>query len=114
MRDPLIFYGNSDDTFGEYNRTDVDHDNCANGKPIVFRVVAHTSGGTEQLFVWGQYAPIPTGGPCWVVGVAPCEEDALPSWPMRLVPGDNGYTYALFLDAPENATVKLEAPADGA
>ena len=105
----MIFYGNSDDTFGafgEYGRTRVDHDNCANGKPIVFRVVAYTSGGTEQLFVWGQYAPVPCSG--WVVGVAPVEEDALPSWPMRLVPGDNGYTYALFIDAPENATIVWE------
>jgi hypothetical protein len=27
---------------------------------------------------------------------------------MRLVPGDNGYTYALFIDAPENATIVWE------
>ena len=104
----MIFYGNSDDTFGEYGRTNVDHDNCANGEPITFRVVAHTSGGTEQLFVVGQYAPIPSGGACWMVGVAPVEEDALPDWPMVIRPADNGYSYALILDAPENATVTLE------
>ena len=105
----LIFYGNSDDTFGEYNHAHVDHDNCANGKPIVFRVAAHTSGGTEQLFVVGQFAPGPCAG--WLVGVAPVEEDALPSWPMRLVPGDNGYTYALFIEAPDNVTIALETAA---
>ncbi len=110
MTPRMIFHGKSDDTFGEYGRTNVDHDNCANGKPIVFRVVAHTSGGTEQLFVWGQYAPIPTGGPCWVVGVAPCEEDELPRWPMRFDPWQNGYGYALCIDAPENATVTRESP----
>ena len=53
----------------------------------------------------------PNAGAGWLVGVAPVEEDALPSWPMRLVPGDNGYTYALFIEAPDNVTIALETAA---
>lgn len=30
----LKFYGNSDDTFGEYGVTGQDCDNCGSGKPV--------------------------------------------------------------------------------
>jgi hypothetical protein len=102
MATPLLFYGNSDDTFGEYGRTQVDHDNCGTGEPIVFRVAT----GAAALFVVGQYAPILAGGACWLVGVAPVEENIFPSWEIAIIgSAANGYSPTLQICAPADATV---------
>lgn len=103
---PLRFHGYSDDTFGEYGRSKIAHDNCANGEPgepIRF-LVRH---GSDKLIVVGQYAA--GSGGTWLVGVEMVEEDApLPPWPIRIRPphaGETPYSPTLEIDAPEGATV---------
>lgn len=106
---PLIFHGYSDDTFGEYGRTNDDHDNCASGKPMRFRV----ADGSDSLIVVGWYADGPTAG--WMVGVEPdvttaddVEPKPLPDWTItirRSVAGETPYSPSLLIDAPASATV---------
>lgn len=90
----LRFEGYSDDTFGEYGQTNIDY--SASGKPIEFLVRQ----GDEAVVVVGQYCPGNCGG--WLVGVASYDPEGndvpLPSWPMRLVPGERPYTSALEVD----------------
>jgi hypothetical protein len=102
---PLQFFGCSDDTFGEYGRTSLTHDNCASGKPIRFLV----QNGTDRLIVVGQYKDAP--GASWTVGVDMVDEDVpLPPWPIRIRAGKGdecGYSPTLEIDAPEGAEVQL-------
>jgi hypothetical protein len=98
---PLRFEGHSDDTFGEYGRVNEDYDNCASGKPIVFKVTAPDGDG---LHVVGQYAVGAVG--CWSVGVQPLDEDTpIPTWPMRFVLAERGYSPALIIEAPDHVTI---------
>ena len=110
----LKFAGASDDTFGD-EETGTDHDNCANGKPMVFRVLS--SSVAEGLFVWGQYSgrDWPASAPgCWVVGVQQLEEDVpLPGWPIRFETAPNGYSPLLLIDAPDDVTVEYWNGASG-
>lgn len=108
---PLIFRGYSDDTFGEYGRTNDDYDNSANGDLIVFKV--HVPNALDLgLYVWGHYSP--KGGPqtgCWVIGVQQLDEGIpLPSWPMRFETHKEGdriyYSPNLIIDAPGNVVVE--------
>jgi len=106
----LVFEGYSDDTFGEYGVTNDDHDNCANGDPIVFAV--HTGANPtvgEGMFVWGLYspdgAPQATGG-TWVIGIQQLNEDQpLPDWPMRWKTAESRYSPRLEIDVPDHITV---------
>ena len=103
----LTFQGYGDDTFGEES-TGKDHDNCANGEPIAFRV----HGGGETLLVVGQYAPesmCPTVGPTWLVGITAddideTDNEVIPSWPMKFTQGE--YGPALIIEAPDDARVE--------
>ena len=115
MPKKLSFEGHSDDTFGYYGDISDDHDNCANGRPIVFKVLA--KGEIEPglfapvgLYVVGKYAgnDLPDSMPgCWMVGVVPLGEDIpLPKWPMRFTDGESGYSPALVIDAPDDVTVE--------
>lgn len=99
----LVCEGSSDDTFGVYGGgLDADHDNCANGKPIAFRVRA----GDESLIVVGQYAPGECAG--WLIGIAPDGEDdtPIPQWRMWFERSDRAYSPALVIEAPLGATVE--------
>lgn len=101
----LRFEGYSDDTFGEYAITRTDHDNCASGERIIFRVWSASAG--TGLFVVGQYCP----GPCtgWLIGVARAQDDddeRVPDWPMRFASGGRSYTPGLLIDAPDDVTVE--------
>ena len=105
----LRFEGYSDDTFGEYAVTKEDHDNCANGEPIVFKV--SSASAASGLYVTGQYCP----GPCtgWLIRIARAHEnddERVPDWPMRFVAGERPYTPALLIDAPDDVTVVLCHP----
>ncbi len=101
----LRFEGHSDDTFGEYGRTNQDYDNCASGAPIVYEVRA----GDEAMLVWGQYGGAqwpPEVPPCWMIGVQQVAEDvSIPAWPLRYAATLHGYSPALVIAAPEGATV---------
>ena len=104
---PLTFYGYSDDTFGEYGRTNKDHDNCASEKPIRLLVTA----GSKALVVVGQY----TDGGTWRVGVERFDDDSddgapLPTWPMRLrnpAGSEPKHSVVLEIYAPAEATVAV-------
>lgn len=110
----LRFEGYSDDTFGEYATANEDYDNCASGEPIVFKVWSISA--NDGLYVVGQYCP----GPCtgWLIGVARLNDDDdrhMPEWPMRFErSADKNHTYspALFIDAPDDATVEHHAESE--
>ena len=89
----LKFYGHSDDTFGEYGVTGLDFDNCANGKPIIFKV----SADGKAVFVTGQYSRY--GNNTWGIDIAFEDEDSKPDWTMRLSFKD--YTTVLEMDVPD-------------
>jgi hypothetical protein len=101
----LRFEGYSDDTFGEYGITNEDHDNCASGKRIVFKV--WSPGENDGLFVVGQYCPGPLTG--WMVGVGRLNEDddcPLPPWSMFIGRAERPYTPTLIIEAPDDVTVE--------
>lgn len=102
----LRFEGRSDDTFGEYAHFRDDYDNCASGNPIVWRIDAGDAGG---MYVWGQYSgrDWPRDAPgCWVIGVQRLDDDIpIPGWPLRVDNADNGYSPALVIDAPDDASL---------
>lgn len=93
----LRFEGHSDDTFGEYGVTHIDHDNCANGSPIVFEVSAEG----KSILVTGKYDRWDIG--TWDIGVSIVEEDNCPDWAMRI--RFEGYTTVLEIDVPDDVTV---------
>lgn len=100
----LRFEGASDDTFGETLQFCDDHDNCASGRPIAYRVTAPDG---QALVVVGQYAPSPCGG--WLVGVSTWDPESrdvpLPDWPMHLMRGRVPYSPTLLIDVPDGTTI---------
>jgi len=108
----LRFEGHSDDTFGEYESTNEDYDNCANGKPIPFYV---TSPEGDGMLVVGQYCPGKATG--WQIGVASSQDDEndtkpIPTWPMHFERGAYPHTPALIIEAPEGTTVRCALARD--
>jgi hypothetical protein len=103
----LRFEGASDDTFGEFAHFKDSYDNCASGTPIDWLVTA--PGVVGGLVVSGQYARTGTEA-CWMVGVAaydPNHDDlSIPDWPIKVVRSERGYSPALVIEAPSNATIK--------
>lgn len=102
----LKFSGSSDDTFGEYNHFKDDADNCASGRPLVFKVMA----GDAGFYVWGLYgckgAPGSTPA-CWVIGTQKLDEDqAFPDWPMRYESPDGDESHILVIEAPDGVTME--------
>jgi len=108
----LRFEGFSDDTFGD-STTGMDHDNCANGRPIVFRATS----GNYGLFVFGTYDCqrhiFPDSLPgCWMIGIQQINEDVpIPDWNIRFENSTRnrsgcGYSPILTIDAPDD--VKIE------
>lgn len=103
----LRFEGHSDDTFGEYNVSHIDDDDCATHTHRAFRV----SAGGESVVVVGVFAPTHTPG-SWVVGIQLDDVDGdgggpLPSWPMRFVKAHRPYSPALEIDVPDDVVVEL-------
>lgn len=99
----LHFEGCSDDTFGEYNLTNDDYDNCASGKPIKWLVTA----GGKSILVVGHYCPAPATG--WVIGVGRVQDDdneGMPAWPMRIEEGDRPYSPRLVIDVPDDVVIR--------
>lgn len=100
----LAFEGYSDDTFGEYNITRDDYDNCASGKPIRYLITVPDHPG--GMLVVGQHGRDDLE--CsWMIGVGaydPEHDDVpLPSWPVRMLPSTRTpYSPRLEVDAPDN------------
>lgn len=97
----LRFEGYSDDTFGEYQHTNDDYDNCASGKPIEWLVQAPNG---DAMIVFGQYEPGSAGG--WVIGVGTKGDQGVPPWPMHLTSGERPYSPALHIAAPTGTTIR--------
>jgi hypothetical protein len=104
------FEGFSDYTFGEHNAFNDDHDNCANGKPIVWKLTSGPACDMQGMYVIGQYNgnDFPESLPgCWTIGVMQLDEDIpLPAWPMEFAKGTLGYSPRLIIDVPDNAVLK--------
>lgn len=90
----LKFYGQSDDTFGEYGVTHYDVDNCASLKPIQCKIEADG----QSLLVIGQYSR--NGNGCWDIGISQTNESTpIPNWTVRI--SSSGYTAVLEIDVPD-------------
>ncbi|MBQ9898537.1 MAG: hypothetical protein IJM44_03670 [Ruminococcus sp.] len=91
----LRFEGHSDDTFGEYETTHDDVDNCGSGRPIQCVVEADST----ALVVTGQYNRHGTG--TWDIGISLQDEElSLPDWDIRV--SFEGYTTVLEIDVPDD------------
>ena len=98
----LRFQGFSDDTFGEYNETNDDVDNCADGTPIQC-VIESTEG---KLVVVGHYELHPTDG-CWTIGISNYDEETpIPNWNIRMGQAPRPYSPSIEIDVPDDATLK--------
>lgn len=105
----LKFYGVSDDLFemdgdireeiGCYEKGGVYHLKAADG----------------EMIVYGEYAPNPTKGASWMIGVALVDEGIqLPPWKIHYMTGDpdgypdpQSYTPMLVIEAPDDVTVTV-------
>lgn len=96
----LEFYGNSDDTFGEYGVTSQDCDNCGSGKPIQCVV---DCGERGRVLVVGQYNDATMGSGCWIIGVTKADEydETFPDWNFRYKESEVPYSPALMMDLPD-------------
>lgn len=106
MSKTLRFEGYSDDNFiytvDGKGHGDYGYDNCAQERPIGFRVASSEG----QMVVVGDYFQVPLG--TWSVGVAQVDEDEpIPDWPVRFV-NAHGYSVGLEIVVPDDATVTLE------
>ena len=105
----LEFYGNSDDTFGEYGLTGQDCDNCGSGKPIQCIV---DCGERGRVMVVGQCSDASMGSGCWLVGLTKVDEyDELPDWNFRFKDSEVPSSPALVMDLP--VMPNLEGYIDG-
>lgn len=97
-----IFEGYSDDTFGEYNETSIDYDNCGSGSPIRYKL---EDGNENGVIIQGQYSPENLCG--WMIGVGNIgkHKDSLDGWEFSLNPFYEGYRNQLTVTCPED--VKL-------
>lgn len=93
-----VFEGYSDDTFGEYNVTNDDYDNCAADEPIDFSLTTPDGAG---LLVRGRFGI--AGG--WLIGVAVLDEEKPVSWPVTLNPAHDGYRNQCRIEAPDDAVL---------
>lgn len=97
------FQGYSDDTFGEYEATGIDYDNCASMKPIRFQLDSNEG----SMIVIGQYSRIETG--CWDIGIAQVEVDCdkylpIPNWNMSF--SSSEYSVILDIEVPDDTTIR--------
>lgn len=98
----LRFECSSDDTFGEYNVTGEDLDNCGSGKPM--QCLVKSSEGS--LYVTAQYGSLFANG-CWNLGVMPeTEEEGLPDWLIRVTKGETPYSPVIEIEAPDDVELQ--------
>lgn len=93
----LVFYGYSDDTFGEYGFTNEDVDNCGSGNPIHIKLVSSEG----AMVITGQYSRFDNG--CWDIAVGQVDEDIpIPAWSMEFGTAEDGYSTLLRLTVPDD------------
>ena len=95
----LKFYGASDDLFEIEGTRGEEPDERDEG---TVEVKDSEGNGLHVHCVYGV-----TGTACWMVGVAPIDEDIpIPDWPMKFTLGGRGYSAMLTLEAPDDAVVR--------
>lgn len=97
-----IFEGYSDDTFGEYEQTDMDVDNCGNGRPIRYELKTPDGTGIKVTGLYNDENDISDTG-CWVIGVSALDEHKPVDWKITLEPSYEGYCNRLTVIAPDEA-----------
>ena len=104
------FEGYSDDSFGEYGVSNIDHDNCASGEPIKFRMLDRKDPDLG-FFVTGQYSP--SNSACWSISIEPVTESHIPPWPVTVRPAKSGYSMHVGIEAPDDVVIEcLEEEAE--
>lgn len=97
------FQGYSDDTFGEYEQTNDDYDNCASGEPIQYALATPDGAG---VIITGCYCAEINKGQGWMIGVETENSQAdLSSWQFTMHPGHEGYRNSLTVVAPDDAAL---------
>jgi len=96
------FEGHSDDTFGEYGITNIDHDNCASGSPIQFTIKMPDGSG---IAVTGMYCHGFHIGEGWMIGAETLCEDNPVDWTITMKPSHEGYKNQLTVIAPDDAAL---------
>jgi len=99
----FAFEGESDDIFGETNRTGQEHCNFASGEPIVYKLSAPDGSGILITGLWG--TQIGSEGDGWVICVNTLDEEKKIDWPIRMYPSNGGYKNKLVVEAPEDVTL---------
>lgn len=95
----FCFEGRSDDQMIE-RLTGQGADNCAQDDPIVALITSREG----EMLVVAHYHLAPHG--TWTIGVAPFDElTPVPDWPVRIGPGTSAHSPALYIEAPDDATV---------
>ena len=94
------FQGYSDDTFGEYNITNDDYDNCASGEPIQYLLQTPDGAG---IIVTGLYGHKINKSVLWMIGVEAVSEQKTIDWEITIKPNHEGYRNQLIVIAPDNA-----------
>lgn len=106
----LKFYGASDDLFEMVGDLEEEIGCYDEGAAYLLR-----SPGGDGLIVFAQYAPNPTPGASWMLGVALIDEGVrLPDWPVRLItapvsgyPDPRPYSPMLEIEAPDDVVVTI-------
>lgn len=104
MSKKYIFEGYSDDTFGEYGITDIDHDDGAERSTRAF-VVSRPNG--EGVLITGQY----NRAGVWHIGMSLLDEHKplnKDEWQICFEPNEEAaYRNRLVVNAPDDAEVKF-------
>ena len=95
------FYGASDDLL-EMEGAEREEISCHEGAAY------HLKSEDGELIVYGVYAPHPTEGAAWVVGVSMVDEgQCIPEWPMRFDTHDRRYNPMLVVEAPDDTKASI-------
>ena len=103
MSKKYIFEGYSDDTFGEYNITGIDHDDGGSGSIRYFTV---SRPGGEGVLITGQY----NRAGMWHIGMSLLNEDKplnKDEWQICFEPNEEAaYRNRLVVNAPDDAQIQ--------
>lgn len=106
MSKKYIFEGYSDDTFGEYGITSIDHDDGASGSVRYF-TVSRPDG--EGVLITGQY----NSADVWHIGMSLLDEDKplnKDEWQIYFEPNEEAaYRNRMIVDAPDDTELQRVA-----
>ena len=103
MSKKYIFEGYSDDLFGEYNVTVMDHGDCGSGSIRHF-TVSRPDG--EGVLITGQY----NSSGMWHIGMSLLDEEKplnKDEWQIYFEPNEEAYRNRLVVNAPDDTELQL-------